>query len=1140
MKTLYTIVLLLFSFGFLQAQLPDGTVAPPWTLQDFQTNESYTLQDYIDQGIPVMLDFSATWCTLCWNYHNGHVFRDMYNEYGPNGSVEQDRVMVFFMEAFYGSNDACLIGDNANCNSSTIGDWTAGEPYPFFNLQSDTDLVDLYDIDGYPTLYIVSPQGTLFEVGPASKSTWESWVFDSFTLSIDGSNVTQISCDGDVASIDINVSGGSGVLSYNWSNGATTEDITDLDPGTYSVTVTEGRGYEVSSQEFTIFENAGAITGDIVVEEIDCFGESNGVLTANVQGGTGTFSYLWSNGETTQEISGLTEGVYSVDVTDSNDCVLSLSYELVEPSALGESHVSEETTCGLDNGSIQISGTGGVGPYIYQLGSQSNNTGSFNNLSAGSYSLTIIDANDCILFVNVDVDEIEPPVSVATTDQVLNCVNTQVVLSGEGSSVGSEFEYLWMSNDGGVIVDGQGTLMATVEGGGSYSLIITENINNCMVVSSVFVEEDIIIPLSDAGNGQTITCDVLEATLDGTASEQGDDINYSWSTTDGNIISGENTITPIVNAAGTYTILVTNSVNGCSSNSSVQVNQTADLPVADAGDSQSITCNSSTAILDGSGSETGNGIEYNWTTEDGSIVSGENTLNPEVNAPGSYLLQVYNTDTGCNSFATVIVEDETNPPSAEIVEPELLTCILTEFNLSINVAADQVEYNWTTSDGNIINGANTDMPLISEPGTYIVNYTDLETGCIGNQSVVVSQNINTPTAQFEINAIGVDFSFNNQSEGENNTYEWDFGDGGTSTEENPDYTYTESGDYMVCLTVTNECGSEETCTEISVLVGASLLFTSEINTPLCHGDCDATLVITPEGNPDDLTTVITGPGLFMAENTYLLEDLCGGLYLIEITNQVGDSNIQSIEITEPEELMIQESEVVHVDCNGNENGMIEINVTGGTGALNVNWNNNETGTVIEGLSGGEYEVTIIDENGCEQIVEFTVNEPAEVDVNLVDIVNIDDSNQSGAIDIDVDGGTAPYFFLWSNGDQTEDIVDLDFGQYTVIVSDANGCSDEYGPYEVKNLVAVDDIEIINTFSISPNPTTGDVVIELELSEFIEAKLSVLNNLGQVLMQEELSFQTLEKTYEFEELPSGLYFYRVQIDNNVVLRKIVKQ
>ena len=1139
MKIFYIAFLFFLSFCVVNAQLPDGTPAPPWTLQEFQTGESYTLQDYIDQGIPVMLDFSATWCSICWNYHNGHVFRDMYNEYGPNGTVEQDRVMVFFMEAFYGSNDACLLGDNPNCNSSTLGDWTAGEPYPFFNLQTETNLVDLYDIDGYPTLYIVSPQGTLFEVGPASKSTWESWVFDSFTLNIDSSSVTQVSCVGEVASIDINVSGGSGTLSYLWSNGATTQDISDIPAGTYSVTVTEQRGYSVTSQDFIINENSGVLSGEIVPIEIDCNGDADGVLIADVAGGTGSYTYLWSNGEMGNQIDGLSGGVYSVDVMDTNNCLLTMTYELVEPSEQGQENSSIAANCGLGNGQIMISGTGGFIPYTYSIGSQTNVTGVFDNLTPGTYTVEVEDFNNCIVEVDIVIEEIEAPVAIINNGELIDCSNPQIYIDGFGSTEGNDIAYAWNAPAGGQILEGQGTLEVLIEGGGTYELVVTDQVYGCSESFTINVEEDIVNPIANAGLSQTITCEITEVILDGSNSSEDENITYLWSTSDGNILNGENTNQATVNAAGTYELLVTNTTNGCSASSTVIVNQTADLPVADAGEEQSITCLVSSLILDGTASEMGNEIEYTWTTEDGFIVSGEEGLNPEINQPGSYLLEVNNTLTGCVSFSTVIVNDNTDKPKAIIDDAELLTCNLTEQNLTIEVDAVEVSYEWTSTDGNIVSGENSNMPLINEPGTYTVNYTDLVTGCNGIQTVEVSEFINTPLAQFILLTAGGVLVTENDSEGQNNNYLWDFGDGNVSTEENPEHEYEISGDYTVCLTVTNECAQSQSCIETSVVVGASLIFSNDLIGISCNGLCDAAWEIIPEADLEDITTVVTGSDGFSFTNVYEFSGLCSGEYMVEITNQVGEVSEVIVEIIEPSELMVQESEVLHIDCANNANGSIMINAVGGTGDLDITWNTNVVGNEINNLSGGTYEVTIVDENECSLNVDFTLEEPTEVEVDLEEITNIDDDNLLGAIDISVDGGTPPYFFLWSNGDQTEDVEELDFGQYTVIVTDANACIDEYGPYEIENLLAVEGLDFLEEMKVLPNPTDGQLNVNLEFTNFTKARISILNKLGQVVLSNQVEGSLINKEYDINRLAKGMYFVKLEVGNGVVIKKIIK-
>ena len=157
MKQLFALGALCWSLiGF--AQLPNGSVAPDFTITDIE-GEEHNLYSYLDSGYAVIIDFSATWCGPCWNYHTSGVFEDIYEAHGPDGTNE---VRILFIESDDSTTDADLHGTGTN----TWGDWTAGVEYPIAD--NGGSIFDLYECAYYPTIFTVCPNRIIHQTGQAT------------------------------------------------------------------------------------------------------------------------------------------------------------------------------------------------------------------------------------------------------------------------------------------------------------------------------------------------------------------------------------------------------------------------------------------------------------------------------------------------------------------------------------------------------------------------------------------------------------------------------------------------------------------------------------------------------------------------------------------------------------------------------------------------------------------------------------------------------------------------------------------------------------------------------------------------------------------------------------------------------------
>src|SRR5699024_6693700 len=217
---------------------------------------------------------------------------------------------------------------------------------------------------------------------------------------------------------------------------------------------------------------------------------------------------------------------------------------------------------------------------------------------------------------------------------------------------------------------------------------------------------------------------------------------YTWS-------GGETDSKVVVHDPGEYSVTVTTG-SGCEGVATFTVEIDGDTYV-DAGEEMVITCYEPSVTIDGSGSSTEGDFEYLWTTDDGEIESGEETLTPVVTEAGVYTLLVTNSESGCTSTSEVTVSTDLDQPVVEIESPEVLDCVIESVDLVAAVEGNEGDfsYEWTSLDGNIAAGQSSSSATVTEPGTYTLVVTNEENGCTTTETVEVEENITEP----EIEAI---------------------------------------------------------------------------------------------------------------------------------------------------------------------------------------------------------------------------------------------------------------------------------------------------------------------------------------------------------------------------------------------------
>ncbi|MFN0216183.1 MAG: hypothetical protein ACKVT2_18140, partial [Saprospiraceae bacterium] len=555
-----------------------------------------------------------------------------------------------------------------------------------------------------------------------------------------------------------------GLPKYLWSTSQTTNPITVMTPGTYTVTVS-GTTICPATKTITVVQQPAPTTVIAQPAQLNCALPQT-TLNAIGSSSDSNFTFVWStlgghfvSGQNTLTPTVDSAGTYTLQITNivtgctSSATVAVTSNMLPPPAPAGNPATLTCVVTTLNIGpAIPPADTTLLPVWVASGGGNilsGQNSWNPNINQPGTYILTVTNpANQCTATGSVVIPQNTAlPSSVIAPPSQLTCTMNTVALNGSGSSQGPNFNYLWTASNGGTISGAINTASTTAASVGTYQLLVTNTLNGCTATSSVAVTADLNIPTASALPPATLTCLVSTVTIDGTASSTGPSFVYTW--TGPGILFGGNTLQPTVNVTGNYTLTLFNTANSCSANFTVFVPEDKVPPVANAGQNPTLNCVTPTLNLDGTASSTGPNFVYQWTTANGTILSGATGLTPTVSMAGTYNLQVTNTINGCTSSSSVQVFNDASAPVALIANPATLTCTTQQIIINGLPSTQGPTYNYTWSGpaGGIIAGPNTLQPTVILPGVYTLDIVNTANGCTDTETVTVLQDIVAPVAQ---------------------------------------------------------------------------------------------------------------------------------------------------------------------------------------------------------------------------------------------------------------------------------------------------------------------------------------------------------------------------------------------------------
>ena len=924
-------------------------------------------------------------------------------------------------------------------------------------------------------------------------------------------DVTHVSCNGGSDGSITASSDGEAPFQYEWSHGPTTATITDLPAGTYTVVVTD---VNQCSAEGTFQVTEPPVLA-VQMQSVDAScNDANGSATAIPSGGTAPYTYLWSNGSTSSQISGVPGGSYDVVVTDLNNCTVQAFV------TIGSSGVPD-----VDAGASQTI-TCATGPTVQMNGSSATPGAAFNwtatdggNIvsgadtpsptvdAAGTYTLEV-SANGCssVSSTTVTMDVTVPQVDLL--GGIITCNDPMVTLNGFLEDGIVSFEYTGPNGFSSTEVAPE------VSEPGVYTLTVV-GANGCQNSSSTEVGMDNSVPDVSAEGG-TITCTEVCVMLMGGSMTQG--VTYSWSGPDGFTSDVQNVEVCI---AGTYTLTVT-AANGCTSTALAEVGMDNSVPDVSA-EGGTITCTEECVMLMG-GSMT-QGVTYSWSGPDGFT---SDVQNVEVCIAGTYTLTVTAAN-GCSASDVAMVTMDTDPPLVDVVGGEI-TCSEECITLTASSTTEGVSFSWS---GNNVSMDGAELE-VCEPGVYTVTVVATN-GCITTATTEV-----TLAEDLTIEVTGVCESANGGTAavtvltgGGGYEFLW------SNMETTSSIGGLSSGTYSVSVTDVNGCTSTG---EVTLVCPDTCALTIVVETG-CVAEDIGWASVDQILNANGTTTILWSTG----ETTSYVDGLAYGEHWVLVTDENGCTDKQTFNIDCKKECELEI--VVESGCLAEDNGWASVDqVLNGTAPVTILWSTGESASFISGLDDGAHWVMVTDAEEC--WVKYDFNIACEKDCDLQVEFASECMDATGTASLMVSGADE-YSILWSTLETSASINGLSNGEYWYMVSTSKDCFVKEEFTVECDPVVTDILEngsgaqtgsLSSTIEVYPNPAQDLLNINFSAANAGTVTIAMLDISGR-MVRNIGTYQTeagKERAINLDlnEVRSGVYLLKFSQDGSYHVERIV--